>query len=108
VRDSISQLSELARRFDLTYDAYNEFQRGMERYWCLRYLVQEGISQYRGTMIRDELVRSDTLPLIVRLDRNPELPPKTPVTVMVGELDYWEISGRFTLAEAVVEPPQAG
>ena len=108
VRDSISQLSELARRFDLTYDAYNEFQRDLERYWCLRYLVQEGISQYRGTMIRDELVRSDTLPLIVRLDRNPELPPKTPVTVMVGELDYWEISGRFTLAEAVVEPPQAG
>ncbi|MBL8522859.1 MAG: RNB domain-containing ribonuclease [Betaproteobacteria bacterium] len=107
VRDSISQLSELARRFDLTYDAYNEFQRNLERYWCLRYLAQEGITQYPGTMIRDELVRADALPLIVKLDRNPELPPKTPVTVNVGELDYWDISGRFTLAENAVETPQA-
>ena len=99
VRDSISQLGELARRFDLTYDAYNEFQRNLERYWCLRYLVQEGMTQFTGTMIRDELVRADGLPLIVKLDRNPQLPPKTPVTVNVGALDYWQISGNFTLAE---------
>ena len=50
-------------------------------------------------MIRDELVRANAMPLIVKLDRNPELPPKTPVTVKVGELDYWDISGRFSLAE---------
>ena len=99
VRDSISQLGELARRFDLTYDAYNEFQRNLERYWCLRYLVQEGMTQFTGTMIRDELVRADGLPLIVKLDRNPQLPPKTPVTVNVGALDYWQISGNFALAE---------
>ena len=99
VRDSISQLGELARRFDLTYDAYNEFQRNLERYWCLRYLVQEGMTQFTGTMIRDELVRADGLPLIVKLDRNPQLPAKMPVTVNVGALDYWQISGNFTLAE---------
>ena len=102
-RDSLSQLNELARRFDVTYDAYNEFQRNLERYWCLRYLEQEGITQFDGAMIRDELVRAATIPLIVKLDRNPELPPKTPVKVSVGELDYWDISGRFTLAEQV--PP---
>ena len=98
-RDSLSQLNELARRFDVTYDAYNEFQRNLERYWCMRYLQQEGLAQFDGAMIRDELVRADALPLIVKLDRNPELPPKTPVTVKVGELDYWDISGRFSLAE---------
>ncbi len=100
-RDSLSQLNELARRFDVTYDAYNEFQRNLERYWCLRYLEQEGIAQFEGAMIRDELVRANTLPLIVKLDRNPELPPKTPVTVKVGEMDYWDISGRFSLADQV-------
>ncbi len=98
-RDSLSQLNELAKRFDVTYDAYNEFQRNLERYWCLRYLEQEGITQFDGAMIRDELVRASNIPLIVKLDRNPELPPKTPVKVNVGELDYWDISGRFTLVE---------
>ncbi len=98
-RDSLSQLNEIAKRFDLTYDNYNEFQRNLERYWCLRYLEQEGIAQFEGAMIRDELVRATTLPLIVKLDRNPELPPKTAVTVKVGEIDYWDISGRFSLVE---------
>ncbi len=100
VRDSMSQLSELARRFDLTYDAYNEFQRNLERYWCLRYLEQEGMQELEGTIIRDELVRANALPLVVKLDRNPELAAKTPVTVKVGALDYWGISGEFSLVQA--------
>ena len=99
MRDSLSQLNEVAKRFDLTYDAYNEFQRDLERFWCLRYLEQEGIAQFDGTMIRDELVRANALPLIVKLDRNPALPPRTPVSVTVGAIDYWDISGRFSLAD---------
>ena len=99
IRDSLSRLNEVAKRFDLTYDAYNEFQRNLERYWCLRYLEQEGIAQFDATLIRDELVRANALPLIVKLERNPELPPKTPVTVNVGAIDYWSIAGQFTLAD---------
>ncbi len=90
-------LNEIARRFDLTYDAYNEFQRNLERYWCLRHLEQEGIEQFEGAMIRDELVRANGLPLVVKLAKNPELPPRTPVRVQVGALNYWEVSGEFSL-----------
>ncbi len=90
-------LNEIARRFDVTYDAYNEFQRNLERYWCLRYFEQEGISQFDGTMIRDELVRANDLPLVVKLAKNPELPPKTPVRVRVGPLNYWDVAGEFSL-----------
>ena len=93
-------LNEIARRFDVTYDAYNEFQRNLERYWCLRYFAQEGISQFDGTMIRDELVRANGLPLVVKLAKNPELSPKTPVRVQVGPLNYWDVSGEFSLVES--------
>ena len=34
----------ILRDFELAYEAYAEFQRNMERYWCLRWLLQEGIS----------------------------------------------------------------
>jgi exoribonuclease-2 len=104
VRDSLGKLNEITKRFDLTYDAYNEFQRNLERYWCLRYLEQEGIAQFEGNLIRDELVRANALPLIVKLERNPELPPKSPVTVNVVAIDYWSIAGQFTLADQVTSP----
>lgn len=90
-------LNEIARQFDVTYDAYAEFQRNMERYWCLRYLEQEGLQEYEGTLIRDELVRANSMPMIVKLDKNPALPPKTAVRVRVETIDYWEIGGKFTL-----------
>jgi exoribonuclease-2 len=93
-------LNEIARRFDVTYDAYNEFQRNLERYWCLRYFEQEGISQFDGTMIRDELVRANALPLVVKLKKNPELPARTAVRVQVGTLNYWDVSGEFSLVES--------
>ncbi len=91
------ELNEIVRKFDVTYDAYADFQRELERYWCFRYLEQENIRELDGTMIRDELVRTSLLPLVVKLDKNPALPGKTPVRVIVGEIDYWAISGKFSL-----------
>jgi exoribonuclease II len=91
------ELNEIVRKFDVTYDAYADFQRELERYWCFRYLQQEGIHEFDGAMIRDELVRASALPLVVKLDKSPGLPSKTPVRVAVGEIDYWAISGKFGL-----------
>ena len=34
-------LFTVMRDFDTAYSLYNEFQRNMERYWCLRWLLQE-------------------------------------------------------------------
>lgn len=58
----------ILRNFDIAYDVYNEFQRRMERYWCLRYLIQEQITEVRASVIRENLVRFTDLPLITRVN----------------------------------------
>jgi exoribonuclease II len=96
-------LNELARMFDVTYDAYAEFQRNLERYWCLRYLEQENISELDATVIRDELFRANALPLIAKLAKSPALPGKSPLRVAVGTFDYWDISAQFTAVATATE-----
>jgi exoribonuclease-2 len=39
------------RDFELTYSAYAEFQRSMERYWCLRWLRQQGLDTIEATIV---------------------------------------------------------
>ena len=61
------------RDFELTYAAYAEFQRGMERYWCLRALLQDGRKMAIATVVKESLVVLDDMPLFVRLPSLPAL-----------------------------------
>jgi exoribonuclease-2 len=76
------------RDFELTYGAYNEFQRGMERYWCLRWLRQHDLAFVEATIIRENLVRLDPLPLIQRVPSVPELKPGQRVGLRIEAIDY--------------------
>ena len=73
--------------FEATYSNYAEFQDRMEHYWCLRWLLQEGIAETTGTVIRDTLVRFDRLPLVVRLADLPALAAETRVRIAIGRID---------------------
>jgi exoribonuclease-2 len=73
--------------FEATYSQYAEFQDRMERYWCLRYLVQEGIGDATAVVVRDNLVRFASLPLVVRLADLPPQPVDTVVRVAITHVD---------------------
>lgn len=75
------------RDFEMAYAAYAEFQRGMERYWCLRWLLQENISITGAVVVKENLVKLDRLPLIARVPSLPDLSPGTSVTVSVSQID---------------------
>lgn len=73
--------------FEATYASYAEFQARMEHYWCLRWLRQEGVETLIARVIREGLVRCESLPLVLRLADVPPLAPDTAVRLSVGRID---------------------
>lgn len=78
------------RAFEVTYARYDEHQRAMETYWCLRWLEQEGIAESDATVLRENVVRFDGLPLATRVPSLPDLEPGTRVRLAVQEIDLLE------------------
>jgi exoribonuclease-2 len=95
-------LTTAMRDFDLTYNAYNEFQTRMERYWCLQYLIQEGMAEVSATVWRENLVRLDGVPYMTKVHSLPELAAGTHVQLEIKRIDplLMELDTRFKAAEA--------
>jgi exoribonuclease-2 len=104
------------RDFDTMYGIYGEFQKNMERYWCLRWLQQEKANLEtlpqtpsrvagEGTneslrelivdaiVLRENLVKVTGIPLIFRAPSLPEsLPANTRVQLAIGEIDLLDLN----------------
>ena len=96
----------ILRDFEAAYEAYAEFQRAMERYWSLRWLVQEQRSVMSGTVLRESLVRLEELPLVVRVPSLPALPAGARVALSVGHIDLLDLSVHCEYQQQL-EPPLA-
>ncbi len=84
-------LMAIVRDFELAYDAYTDFQRRMERYWCLRWLLQEQVTEIDAVVIRENLIRLEGLPLITRVSGAPTLNPGDRLRVAPDEIDLLNI-----------------
>jgi exoribonuclease-2 len=95
------ELAMIMRHFDLTYNAYGDFQTRMERYWCLQYLVQENIQEISATVWRENLVRLYHMPYITKVFNLPELAVGTRVLLEVKRVDtlMMELDARFKSVE---------
>ena len=81
------------RDFDTMYTIYNEFQRNMERYWCLRWLMQEHKEKIEAVVLRENLVKMSEIPLVFRAPSLPEqLPPGTRLELAVTAIDLLDLS----------------
>jgi exoribonuclease-2 len=102
--------------FDAAYAAYNDFQNAIERFWTLRWLQQNEVDELDATVMKDGLVRADTLPLVFRALGTESLPRGARVRVRLTGSDLLTLELHATLlarieapaaAEAVLAEPEA-
>ena len=87
-RQSDAELFAALRDFDTAYASYADFQRQMEAYWSLVYLQQQGKTELTATILKEDLVRIEGLPLVTRATGIPfDALPKSQVLLKITELD---------------------
>ena len=82
-----AELFSIISNFDGAYSAYNGFQSSMERYWTLRYLSQQNITELDCAVMVNGLVRADTLPLVFKAIGCDSLPRHAKVRVRITGVD---------------------
>ena len=104
-----AELFGIISSFDGAYSAYNGYQAGMERFWTLKYLEQNAITELDGAVIKDNgpngvLVRADSLPLVISVAGAQALPRGARVRVKLGEIDEITLDIHGTVTERLDDP----
>jgi len=90
--------------FEAAYSAYNGFQSAIERYWTLKHLAQEGIAELDAAVMKDGLVRADTLPLVFRAIGAEALPRGARVRVRLTGTDLLTLDLHASVVARIDDP----
>ena len=83
--------------FEAQYAAWSDYQRQMERYWCLRWLAQHQVGRCQATLLRDNLVRLADIPLVIEVSGLPSLDRGAQMTIEIVDTDELnlDVQARF-------------
>ena len=93
--------------FDAQYAAWNEFQNSMERYWCLRWLQQQGVTRTTAHVLRDDLVRFAHAPLVARVGGMPALARGAEVELDILGVDEFALEPDLRFVGQIASEPAA-
>ena len=82
-----AELFAIISNFDTAYSTYNGFQSSMERYWTLKYLGQQDLTELDCAVMVNGLVRADSLPLVFKAIGADSLPRHARVRVRITGVD---------------------
>ena len=104
-----AELFSIISSFDAAYSAYNGYQAGMERFWTLKYLEQNGITELDATVFKEGpggsfLVRADTLPLVFPVLGAQNLPRGARLRVKLGAVDEITLDLHGTVLARLDDP----
>ena len=101
-----AELFSIISSFDAAYSAYNGYQAGMERFWTLKYLQQQGITELTASVFKEGMVRADNLPLVLPVLGAGGLPRGAHVRIQLGAIDEISLDVHGTVIERL--DPAAG
>ena len=93
--------------FDTAYGAYNGFQSGIERYWTLKYLAQNDVQELDAAVMKEGLVRADTLPLVCRAVGAERLPRGARVRIRITGTDLLTLDVHASVLARLDDPDTA-
>lgn len=99
-----AELFSIISAFDSAYAAYNGYQAAMERFWTLKYIEQNGLTELEATLLRDNgggvwLARADHLPLVFSALGGGALERGARVRVKLGAIDEITLDVSATVLE---------
>jgi exoribonuclease-2 len=101
-----ADLFSIISMFDAAYATYNGYQGAMERFWTLKYLQQNSISDIVGTVFKEGMVRADNLPLVLPVLGTQDLPRGAKVRVQLGTIDEITLDIAGTVVERLDAPAE--
>ncbi|WP_312783182.1 RNB domain-containing ribonuclease [Acidovorax temperans] len=107
-----ADLFSIISSFDAAYSAYNGYQAGMERFWTLKYIEQNHITELTAAVIKEGpggsfLVRADDIPLVFPVLGAQNLPRGARLKVRLGEVDEITLDIHGTVIERLDDPNDA-
>ncbi|KNH09951.1 Exoribonuclease II [Candidatus Burkholderia brachyanthoides] len=102
-----TDLFAVVQGFDDTYNAYADHQRRMEYFWCLRWLKQENRKQVPASVIKDDLVRLEEIPLILHVPGLGVHTRGTRVMLEVVSIDELTVEASCRLLHVIDAPSAA-
>ena len=102
-----ADLFSIISSFDAVYSAYNGYQATIERYWTLKHLQHQGIAELDATVLKDNLARADTLPLVLPVLGAQGLPRGARVRVRLGAIDELALDLSGTVIERLDSASEA-
>ena len=102
-----ADLFSIISGFDATYSAYNGYQGAIERFWTLKYVQQQGITELVATLFKENMVRADDIPLVLPVLGAKDLPRGAKVRVKLGQIDEVSLNVTGTVIERLDTPSTA-
>ncbi len=96
-----AELFSIISAFDAAYSAYNGYQGAMERFWTLKYLQQNGITEIVASVFKENMVRADDLPLVLPVAGARDLPRGARVRLRLGDIDEITLDVTGTVIERI-------